>query len=101
MYTISDYLLGRLLGDAITAASDLETDPDDRSHTAAAYARLSMACDVLEISMDSFRDFLRAFRAEEQKYAAEHEGDAMFDKLMGAPIPADLFRARFSAYAKE
>ena len=101
MYTISDYLLGRLLGDAITAASDLETDPDDRSHTAKAYARLSMACDVLDMSMPSLLEFIHDFRDEEREYAEEHKGDEMFDRLMGAPLPVDSFRARFREYAKE
>ena len=101
MYTISDYLLGRLLGDAINAARDLDTDNDDSIRTAKAYARLSMACDVLDISMISLVDFIHDFRAEERKYADEHKGDEMFDRLMGAPLPVDSFRARFREYAKE
>ena len=101
MYTISDYLLGRLLGDAINAARDMETDNDDSIRTAKAYARLSMACDVLDISMISLVDFIHDFRAEERKYAEDHKGDDMFDKVIGAPLPVDRFRSRFSEYAKE
>ena len=100
MYTISDYLLGRLLGDAINAARDLETDNDD-IRTAKAYARLSMACDVLDMSMPSLLEFIHDFRDEEREYAEEHKGDEMFDRLMGAPLPVDRFRARFREYAKE
>ena len=100
MYTISDYLLGRLLGDAINAARDMETDNDD-IRTAKAYARLSMACDVLDMSMPSLLGFIHDFRDEEREYAEEHKGDEMFDRLMGDPLPVDLFRARFAEYAKE
>lgn len=101
MYTISDHLLGSLLDAAINAARDMETDTDDRSRSAAAYARLSMACDVLAISMASLVDFIHDFRDEERKYEDDHKGDEMFDRLMGAPLPVDRFRARFSEYAKE
>lgn len=101
MYTISDSLLGRLLGDAINAARDLDTDNDDSIRTAQAYARLSMACDVLAISMVSLVDFIHDFRDEELKYEEEHKDDEMFDRLMGAPLPVDRFRARFREYAKE
>lgn len=101
MYTISDHLLGSLLDAAINAARDMETDTDDRIHTAAAYARLSTACDVLDVSMASLVDFIHDFRAEERKYAEDHKGDDIFDKVIGAPLPVDRFRARFSEYAKE
>ena len=101
MYKIYDYKLGRLLGDAINAARDLETDNDDSIRTAQAYARLSMACDVLDISMASLVDFIHDFRAEERKYAEDHAGDDIFGKVIGAPLPVDSFRARFADYAKE